>query len=163
MDASEWFGVKQDMPLAFPNLPYFIDGDVKISENLAIMEYICMKWKPELLGNTPEERGIVCMLAGVFDPLRSEVTRASYMNKEREPILEQIKTRLPPFYAYLGNKAFLAGTSVTWVDIAFYEFVLVLHFIQPNLYTEYPLLEPYVQRVADLSGLKEYLADKTNI
>mgnify|MGYP006122395545 CR=1 FL=1 len=88
MDASEWFGVKQDMPLAFPNLPYFIDGDVKISENLAIMEYICMKWKPELLGNTPEERGIVCMLAGVFDPLRSEVTRASYMNKEREPILE---------------------------------------------------------------------------
>jgi len=40
--------------LAFPNLPYFIDGeDVKLTETAAIMQYISSKWRAELLGTSP--------------------------------------------------------------------------------------------------------------
>jgi glutathione S-transferase len=35
-DGSSWFGVKNTLGLAFPNIPYIIDGDVKITENVAV-------------------------------------------------------------------------------------------------------------------------------
>jgi glutathione S-transferase len=37
----------------FPNLPYLIDEDYKLTESMAIMKYIAAKWKPELLGANP--------------------------------------------------------------------------------------------------------------
>ena len=43
------------MDLDFPNLPYLIDGDFKLTETIAIQMYIAQKWKPELLGSTPQE------------------------------------------------------------------------------------------------------------
>ena len=52
------------------NLIYFIDGDLKISESYAIMEYICAKWNPDLVGKDLEARGLVNMLAGIIGPLR---------------------------------------------------------------------------------------------
>jgi glutathione S-transferase len=32
--------------LKFPNLPYLIDGDVKVTESLAILKYIAKKYRP---------------------------------------------------------------------------------------------------------------------
>ena len=39
-----WFSEKQSLGLDFPNLPYFIDGDVNLTETRAIMKYIASKW-----------------------------------------------------------------------------------------------------------------------
>lgn len=158
----EWTSVKPTMPLDFPNLPYFIDGEVKLTENFAIFEYICAKWNPDLLGKDLEARGLVNMLAGVFAPLRHGIYMPCYTNSDRKPSVEQIKTKLPAFYAYLGNSAFLTGSTVTWIDFAFYELVLCMVFVHPNLFAEFPLLETYAKRVAELPGLKEYLAEKDN-
>lgn len=50
------------MGLEYPNLPYLIDGDAKITETIAIMKYVAKKWKPELLGRNAAEVGRVNML-----------------------------------------------------------------------------------------------------
>jgi len=41
--------------MTLPNLPYLIDEDgaVKLTESMAIMKYICAKWRPELLIRDP--------------------------------------------------------------------------------------------------------------
>ena len=44
---------KTNLGFAFPNLPYFIDGDFKVTESKAVTLYICEKWAPELLGANP--------------------------------------------------------------------------------------------------------------
>ena len=54
-DSGEWLASKSQMNLDFPNLPYLIDGDFKLTETIAIQMYIAQKWKPELLGSTPQE------------------------------------------------------------------------------------------------------------
>lgn len=63
-DRSEWTNEKEanTLGMEYPNLPYLIDGDVKLTETLAIMKYVCKKWKPELLGRTAAEVGRVNML-----------------------------------------------------------------------------------------------------
>ena len=45
-----WTSVKDTLGLDFPNVPYLIDGDVKLTDPLAIMIYLCNAYAPELLG-----------------------------------------------------------------------------------------------------------------
>jgi len=41
----------------FPNLPYFIDGETKISESAALLVYACLKaGREDLLGKTAKAR-----------------------------------------------------------------------------------------------------------
>ena len=70
----EWLDVKDTLGLDFPNLPYFIDEDVKVTETLAIMKYIAAKHKPAMLGKSAEEQGRVEMLADVLSNLKRHAT-----------------------------------------------------------------------------------------
>ena len=54
--AAETWGKDKQTIMPFANLPYIIDGKVKISQTLAVHQYIVGKWKPEMLGKTPQER-----------------------------------------------------------------------------------------------------------
>ena len=56
-DRSQWTNVKDSLGLQFPNLPYMIDGNVKLSETYSIMKYIASKHGPELLGRDPVHIG----------------------------------------------------------------------------------------------------------
>eukprot|EP00921_Rhytidocystis_pertsovi_P017290 GHVQ01027167.1.p1 GENE.GHVQ01027167.1~~GHVQ01027167.1.p1 ORF type:complete len:133 (+),score=7.45 GHVQ01027167.1:201-599(+) len=51
-DRSQWTSVKYNLELDFPNLPWLIDGDLKLTESTAILRHIARKFKPELLGST---------------------------------------------------------------------------------------------------------------
>ena len=52
-DRSAWMDQKHSLGLDFPNLPYLIDGDIKLTQTLAIMNYIGRKHG--LGGATPAE------------------------------------------------------------------------------------------------------------
>jgi len=44
-----WFDEKFNLGLDFPNLPYFIDGDVKLTQSMTIIRHIGRQ--NDLLGN----------------------------------------------------------------------------------------------------------------
>ena len=50
LSTQDWLSKKFNLGLDFPNLPYFKDGDLSLTESIAIHRYIADKWKPELLG-----------------------------------------------------------------------------------------------------------------
>ena len=52
----QWLQEKYNLGLDFPNLPYLIDGDVALTETIAIHKYIASKWGPQLLGRDVTER-----------------------------------------------------------------------------------------------------------
>ncbi len=49
----QWQEDKFNLGLDYPNLPYLIDGPVKMCESMAILRYVAEKWRPDLLGTTP--------------------------------------------------------------------------------------------------------------
>ena len=153
-----WMSVKPTMGLDFPNLPYFIDGDFKITETLAILKYVADKWKPELLGKDAQHRAMVNMAAFKVHELKMKVTGPCYMSGNLEEINQAIKDLLPGILAFMGNNKFVAGNEPSYVDFHFFELVNKLQCLTGGeLFKNYPVVDAYNTTMKDLAGLKEYL------
>jgi len=110
-DNTNWTDDKFNLGLDFPNIPYIIDGDYKVSESTACYEYICAKWKPEYLGRDVVERGKLAMMSGIiYGDLRNAVVFTCYNgNVDRTPIQESIDAKMPAIYKFLANNTFILG------------------------------------------------------
>ena len=87
-DKSCWYDVKQNLGLEYPNLPYLIDGTVKLTETVAIMQYIATKYQPSLLGADASEIGRIHMLLNFISQLKEEATNPSYFTGDVEAIID---------------------------------------------------------------------------
>ena len=62
--------MKDTLGLDFPSMPYFIDGEVRLTEPLAIMKYIAAQYAPEsVMGSTLADKGDVEMLAHILQDM----------------------------------------------------------------------------------------------
>ena len=145
------------MGLEFPNLPYFIDGDFAFTEVVAIQKYIAGKWGPELLGRDVTERGQVAMIASIVGDVKGGTTQGCYLDGDRAILVKTVFDKVPPLIKFLGNKPYLVGDQVTWVDFFFVELVDFMNFLtEGQLIINYPVLQRYFERVMSLPGLKEF-------
>lgn len=87
-DRSEWLNEKMTLGLEFPNLPYLIDEDVRVTETMAVMKYICAKWAPELLHPDPKTLANAEMLSAFVSKLKETATIPCYMGKSNQEIMD---------------------------------------------------------------------------
>ena len=98
-----WLDVKPTLGLDFPNLPYWIDGDVKLTETVAIHKYIAAKYRPDLLLlNDPAGYATSEMAMNIVRDLKMKVTGPCYMNTIP---LEEFVASIPDMFEAL-NKFF---------------------------------------------------------
>ena len=143
LNREAWTSVKFTLGMDFPNLPYFIDGDFKMSETMPIHQFIADKWMPELLGKDAQTRATVNMIANVIGDLKNAVTRPCYTTGNIEEITGKMEEMLPKIVGFLGNNKFLTGDAVTWVDFYFVEVVELMSKHSADLFTKYPTLKTY--------------------
>jgi len=74
--------------MPFPNLPYIIDGEYKLTESAAVEHYIIKKGgkKADLLGKDPKESAIINMVTSIIrgDVWKGFVELAMNPNYESE-------------------------------------------------------------------------------
>lgn len=104
---AEWLKDKYKLGLEFPNLPYFIDGNIKLTESKAIHQYIADKWDRALLGNNMKERSKAMMLGNVIDELKQAVTSSHYKNASKDVSLAKVPAMLPTILKFQGKNKFL--------------------------------------------------------
>ena len=152
-----WPDEKFTLGIGFPNLPYLLDGDVKIAETMPLMRYICRKYKPELLGTNPKEIAEMDMLGAVVNDLKVQgVMYPCYMHGDRPKIEEDCKKRLEPIVKWLGDKKFLMGENICYLDFILFECINVIDFVsEGRVWTDYPKLKPYSDRIRALPALKD--------
>ena len=123
-DRSCWTEVKETFGLDFPNLPYLIDGDVKITQSNAIMRYLGRKAGMD--GQTETEKIRVDLLENQAMDFRNGFVRLCYGSGSTYPekaaaYKENIKSLLQRFEKFIGDRPFFAGDQLTYVDFIMYE------------------------------------------
>ena len=161
-NAAEWSSQdKQALGFDFPNLPYVIDGDVKITESAAVTIYLCDKYAPELMGTTPEQRAKIMMLHLVLkDHWQSYHPIATMKGATQEAMADKAMESWPKIAAVLGANNYLVGNSVTVADIIMFEMIEFTLAIcrDKRLYTTCPNLEAFNARIKAIPTLAAYFA-----
>ena len=175
--AEEWFGTKkQSLGLDFPNLPYLIDGDVKISESIAIPYYLVHKaGKPELLGKDLKDQAKIREIEGVFLDIRKEIHQIVFAPENHKAALlkalepnSAISTKLANLEKLLGNKEFFLG-YLTYADLLFAYHSEFLWAVADSLgekdpiATRHPALDKHCYKIHDLPKIKERVAQSMSV
>ena len=141
-------------------MPYLIDGDVKITETVAIMQYIAKKYRPTLLGMSAAEIGRISMLQDKVKDLKMKATIPCYTTGDTEAIIEECRPLLAKIVECMGDSEWIAGPNLTWLDFYFAELVDLLNAISDGLFfAEFPKTETYWERFICLPNLAEAWAD----
>lgn len=157
----EWLSKKFTFGLEFPNIPLYIDGDVKISQSNAIIRYLGRKH--DVAGKTEQERIMVDMLLDYYKDLRNSIDNVTYSpdydNMKSELFDSMKKEQLPLLEARLskGNPWFI-GEEVTIVDFPLYEILDNLRAMKTDILDGFPKLKEFMSRLEELPEIKRYMA-----
>lgn len=158
-DRKQWLDEKFTLGLDFPNLPYYIDGDVKLSQSLVIMRHLARKHN--LVGKNEADQLRVELLEAQVRDYHMKMAMCCY-NPNFEQMwpehLKEMPERLAALSAFLGERQFVAGDYVTYADFLLFEY---LEFNRECLHKEvdigkYPNLEAFHKRVRQLPAIDKY-------
>ena len=153
-----WTLSKPTLGLDFPNLPYLIYGDVKLTETIAILRYICNKWAPELLGKTPEDKAFADMTFNYLWEYRNAVVNHSYSTGDRAQIVKIGNEKLGEVVGkVLLGKKFVCGDDLTYVDFFLFEKIEVANFLSEGEFLKnYPIFIDFHKRITSLPRFSDY-------
>ncbi|XP_028589693.2 glutathione S-transferase Mu 1-like isoform X1 [Podarcis muralis] len=157
-DASQWLNAKETLGLDFPNLPYLIDGETKITQSNAIMRYIARKHK--MCGESEEEMVRIDMLENHIMDLRMAFAKVCYspdFEKLKPEYLEQIPGKLKLLSRFLGDKKWFAGKKITYVDFLAYDILDQHLMFEPKYFDEFPNLKDFLSRFEALEKISAYM------
>ena len=159
--AKVWFEEhKANLGLDFPNLPYYLDGDVKITESMAILRHIARKNKPDLLGKDLAEKAKFENLFFLFANWKTDLAGHCYKDNHEElkpKLLEAANKKLEQLDKVVGA-AWLVGEQFTVADILAFDSFEFLLLIEPSALDAYKNIAGWRQRFVEQDWYKKYVA-----
>lgn len=160
---NEWKKDKFNLVLDFPNLPYLFDGDVKLTQSTTILRYLAEKY--EMGGKTPKEKLQVSLVEQQIADMRLLLRRGCFFaddpDRARVELSPVASEQLKYMEKFLGDREFLVGDSVTYVDFLLSEVFDFFRYVFPDVSKNFPTLKAHQARVVGLPELKEYLNSST--
>jgi glutathione S-transferase len=163
----EWLAVKFTLPLAFPNLPYFLDGDVKLTQSVAIFNHVMRRYGraqslhiPHGTVQEAEYDMYLHTLADFADAIASVAYSPNYAQLVDQFRAQTLPDWLARFAHFLGTKLFLLGSpdKPSPLDFFFFELLDRTAAQTPNCLDPHPTLVAYHTRIKSLPGLQSYFS-----
>ncbi|KAL3197904.1 hypothetical protein MRX96_044630 [Rhipicephalus microplus] len=178
-DKSYWLSEKPKLGLDFPNLPYYIDDDVKLTQSMAILRYLARKH--DLMGKTEAEKQRVDVVEQQLADFRMNWGRLCYspdFEKLKGDYLKDLPASLKALSDYLGDHKFFRWRQLvvseekigrkrqnytskerllTYVDFIAYEMLDQHLLFAPDCLKDFANLKAFVDRVAALPRVAAYL------
>ena len=158
----DWFAQdKPQSPVLLPNLPYYIFGDIAISETDSICRTIARVHKADLLGKTSKDQAFVEYIFSFVMKFNSKVRDLCYIEtteEQRKKIFDDNKARLEAINTHLGTHKFFAGDYLTIADIGFYETMQCAKLVHEASYKAYPNFEKHEKAFEEEAWFKNYKA-----
>lgn len=146
-DASQWFGTgdKTKLGLDFPNLPYLISGNFKLTESIAIAKYIIRRSdKKDLLGKNAEDEAkiemILSLLDDIFNPTFSMFFSPNHNADKVRLYDNKLKVKIEELAHYIGNK----DSAIGYLTLADFKIAEASYYFE-KLYPDHvKVLEPLI-------------------
>jgi len=161
---NEWFlEDKVSLGLQFSNLPYYIDGDLKLTGSTAIMKHISRKHNfPDSL--TESEQCLLDMVENtVYDFLWVGFIGLCYyckgdFEKERVEYIETyMPTKLKMLSDFMQNKTFILGDKITYMDFYMYEVLYAHSLFAPDVFNKFQNLKEFLKTIENLPAISKYM------
>ena len=116
------------------------------------MKYIVNKYKPELKGKSPRDEAQGDMLGLLLGELKASITGPCYSGDKSLDEIKQIGLDgVKRFEQHLGDKKYLVGDNLLWVDFFFFEVIEQLEWQSGgDVYKVYPRLHAFRNRIHSL-------------
>ncbi|XP_046575277.1 glutathione S-transferase Mu 3-like [Haliotis rubra] len=154
-----WTSVKPTLGLPFPNLPYYVDGDIKLTQSNAILRHIARTHN--CLGETEKEKAEGDMMLDQAMDFRNGIVGLCYSSdyeKKKAAYFDALPAKLEVFENFLVNRAFFAGSKVTVCDFPMYELLDQTRIMKPGSLDKFPKLLAFLTRFEALPKIKAYLS-----
>ncbi|XP_067387646.1 glutathione S-transferase Mu 1-like [Emydura macquarii macquarii] len=158
LDLSQWTNEKEKLGLDFPNLPYLIDGQTKLTQSNAILRYLARKHK--MAGESEEEMQRVDMLENQVMDFRLSFVKICYspdFEKLKLEFLEQLPGKLKLFSQFLGDRQWFAGEKLTYVDFLTYDILDQQRMFEPKCLDQLKNLKDFLDRFEALEKIAAYM------
>lgn len=156
-DRAEWLKEKFQLGLDFPNLPYYIEGDLHLTQSLTILRFLAERHG--LAGQTEEERVRIDIIEQQLRDYRNEFIDATLdanFEKARLAYLAVLPDKLRALSAFLERRPYFAGNSISYVDFMAYEFVDQHFYLYQELFAGLPNLKQFLRRLEQLPTIREF-------
>jgi len=163
----EWrAGDKLTLGLDFPNVPYLINDKVKLTETRAIISYFAREYgMGKVFPSKNEDYGTCAMLENVlwdvWLPFLLYCDSAS--DSLKQSFENDTPTRLKRIEEYLGNKNFLLGDQISYVDFIMYEMIYQITVFQADYFEKYPIFLKFKKRFEEIPAIAEYIASSESM
>ncbi|KAF2353730.1 Glutathione S-transferase N-terminal [Trinorchestia longiramus] len=153
----EWTSEKESLGLEFPNLPYYIDGDVKITESSAIAKYLGRKLG--LVGSTEAEIIKLDVAEGIIQDISRSIAMLCYdkdFECKKVEFTDNANIQMKKLSKLVGNNKYIVGDKITWLDFVLLE--TLDRFVQliPSCLNAHANLQDYQKRILELPNVKKY-------
>ncbi|CAG2184338.1 unnamed protein product, partial [Oppiella nova] len=118
-----WYTVKPNLGLDIPKVPYYMEGDIKLSQSVVIMRYLARKHglvardDPTLGRQEMVEQQLMDMFKGYITTL---IDTGDDDAKWKDYCTGTLKQQLTLLVKFLGDKQWLIG-QLSYVDFLAYE------------------------------------------
>ena len=163
----KWDEEKPTLGLNFPNLPYLIDGDFKITESNSVPYYLANKaGKPELFGKDWKEQVVHKEVEGVLGDLRQALFKIlnhkeNHAEEYKKALADgsSIQLKFDQLSKFLGSKDYLLG-HITYVDFILaylldFSWAIAVSVGQSDRSEKQENLKSLSKRIHELPGVKE--------
>jgi glutathione S-transferase len=152
--------------LDFPNLPYLLDGDLKLTQSKAVLYYLGRKYN--LMGTTPKEEAHVMMLCEEAHDLRMKSNGVFYTPEGESETARKafvdttLAEHLQKFDDYIGKNQtkFLVGNQPTVADFQVFEYIDACLYLDEgnSVLDKYSNVKQFLNTIRELPELKDYIA-----
>merc|ERR1712154_333494 len=162
-ERNEWVAAKgaNEWGLDFPNLPYYSDGEVKLTQSDAILRHLGRK--NGLYGCSDADTAMVDMLIDTAKDIKMGLILPNVIMKnlnepgKKEEVSKNQDAKFKQVSDFLGSKRFLMGNSLTIADFALYDALKWYHELDGGLVSKYKNIVDYVERFEALPKVKSFL------
>lgn len=163
-----WFQAKEKLAreMDFPNLPYYVDSKVALSQSDAILRYLGRKFG--LMGDEGHAHRVDVVIEQVKDE-EGALTMHSYRTGPAQLLVwfeHSIGTIIERWAKFFSGRDFVTGAKLSVADLKLYTYIYKLTVVQDILGSKATAaamagaggwLADYMKRVEEVPRLKEYM------